>query len=70
MFKKKLGSILSSLTSKVRELDAYIAQSTEDLGENEIKIAQLESKRDDMANDIAQASTVSNNLKVLLNMEQ
>jgi len=66
MFRKKLDNILSGFTKIQKELDAYADQTLEDLGVNEIKIAQLEEKRGDMKLGIEKANTVSANLRNLL----
>jgi len=66
IFKKKLGNILSGFNKIQKDLEGFVAQGVEDLGVNEVKIAQLESKRKDMREGMEKANKVYANLNKLL----
>jgi len=66
MFNKKLEGILSPLSKIQNDISLFIQKGTENLGKNEIKIVQLEEKRDEMKVDIKKATIVSANINKLL----
>lgn len=66
MFNKKLEGILSPLSKIQNDISFFIQKGTENLGKNEIKIVQLEEKRDEMKVDIKKATIVSANINKLL----
>lgn len=64
--RRNLDSILSGFTKIQKQLEGYTAQVVEDLGVNEIKIAQLEGTRRELREGAEKANKVYANLSKLL----
>ncbi len=64
--RKKLDNILSTFTKVQKDLETYTMQCGEDLGVNEVKIANLEVKRKELKTGIEKANKVYANLNKLL----
>ena len=66
LFKKNLDGILSGFTKIKKDLDLFIDQGQEDLGDNEVSIAQLEMKREELAESMTKALVVRDNISSII----